>query len=65
MKTAETPAGTFTINKSEIPCKLHMCSRTENRTYQRKPYTDRHYGSGSIIRKSDTFSKNPSKLYES
>ena len=22
-----------------------MCSRTENRTYKRKPYTDRHYGS--------------------
>ena len=63
MKTVKTPAGIFTINKVKIPS-AYTCA-AENRIYQRKPYADHHYGSGSIIWKSVIVPENLSKLHES
>lgn len=67
MKTAETPAGIFTINKVKIPQHTHV-QQNKNRIYQRKSYADHYYGSGSIIWRSDIVPRicqscmNPEKL---
>lgn len=65
MKTAETPAGIFTINKVKIPSAYTCAAEQKNRIYQRKSYADHYYGSGSIIWRSDIVPQNLSKLYES
>ena len=71
MKTAETPAGIFTINKVKIPS-AYTCAAEQNRIYQRKSYADHYYGSGSIIWRSDIVPPesvkscmNPEKNYKS
>ena len=65
MKTAETPAGIFTINKVKIPS-AYTCAAEQKIEYiRRKSYADHYYGSGSIIWRSDIVPQNLSKLYES
>ena len=51
-ENSKNSCGDIYDQQSENSLSIHMCSRTENRIYQRKPYADHYYGSGSVIWKS-------------